>query len=40
LHGRGTIGQGVSEALKAQAVAKSATRSLTTSRLEEIEYLL
>jgi myo-inositol 2-dehydrogenase / D-chiro-inositol 1-dehydrogenase len=39
LHGHGTIGPDLSEALKAQAVAEAATRSPTIGRLEEIRYL-
>jgi myo-inositol 2-dehydrogenase/D-chiro-inositol 1-dehydrogenase len=39
LHARGPIGPDISEALKAQTVAEAATRSLTTGRLEEIQYL-
>ncbi|RDH80082.1 oxidoreductase [Mycolicibacterium moriokaense] len=38
LHGRGTIGPDLDEALKAQAIAEAAVRSLKTARLEPIHY--
>ncbi len=38
LEGRSTIGPDLDEALKAQAIAEAATRSLATARMEPISY--
>jgi myo-inositol 2-dehydrogenase/D-chiro-inositol 1-dehydrogenase len=38
LEGRGTIGPNLDEALRAQAIAEAATRSLASEQLEPIRY--